>query len=425
MSKKENFRHFLKYLFFMITAVQIVFAVIWLFYNIGEYREEYLSGNYILAASSLVVDDYMGILYALIVRFLGHGILLYVFQIVVVFLATLLLPIDDRLLHLALAVNIVTNPFILQSECTVRPEALLMAAMIALVAFLIRGENIGAVISCLLMTLLNPDYLIVLAFVLIPILIFRFIKKQKYTINLVVGIIVAAILGLIINNSATDVYAYGNVEKSFNFLCMQRFAGREVSISSDIIETCYNIDLSYEMRQAEKVPEKLGLEFASKFEAHAGKENAEAIYAVIYKNALAKGPRHYLPDMIKDYFLYLFTPISTGYVWVNNVTGTLIFNPIRLFVREAYSLFEIYLLFGAVSAFVLLFASLYLLVRKLLNKSGNTYVKPVCIVLLIGFVLPAYGVFGCLRGFDYRNTLFNVAMWPILYVFLHSKKEDL
>jgi len=425
MSKKTDSKLFFKYLFLIITAVQIVFAVIWLFLNIGGYREEYISGNYILAASSLVVDDYMGILYALVVRLLGHGVLLYVFQMLVVFAAALYIPVDGKLMHLALALNVVTNPFILQGECTVRPEALLMAGMITLVTSLIRGENVGVVVSVALMALLNPDYSIVLIIIIVPVLIFRFLKKKKYTLNLSIGFAVAIVLVLIINHGVTDVYAYGNVEKSFNFLCMQRFAGKEVTLSSDIIETCYNVNLYNEMRQAEKVPEKLGLVFASEFENYAGKESAEEVYKVIYKNALAKGPRHYIPGMAEDFLYYLLPPVATGYIWLNNITGTLISNPIRLFTRESYSLFLTYLMFGSFTAIVFMLSCLLLGIRRLCRKNAKKLVASLGLIIFSAVVLSAYGMFGCLRGFDYRNILFNVAVWPVLYTLFLCKKEVL
>ena len=81
--KKLVFKGVIEYFAYAAIAIHAVFAAFWLFKNIGVYQSDYIAHTYIQAADSLVVDDSMGILYALIVRVLGHGAVLQIVQIVV------------------------------------------------------------------------------------------------------------------------------------------------------------------------------------------------------------------------------------------------------------------------------------------------------------------------------------------------------
>ena len=79
----------IKLFIYLATIMQFVLGLLWLFKNLTVYTPDPISESYIQASKSLVVDDYMGILYATFLKCFswsknGLGIsisTLYIFQI--------------------------------------------------------------------------------------------------------------------------------------------------------------------------------------------------------------------------------------------------------------------------------------------------------------------------------------------------------
>ena len=51
-----------------VGCIEVIFAVIWIIFNVSGFYEDSIAYNYISASKTFIIDDYMGIGYAVLVR---------------------------------------------------------------------------------------------------------------------------------------------------------------------------------------------------------------------------------------------------------------------------------------------------------------------------------------------------------------------
>lgn len=391
-------------------------AIAWLANNFGLYREEFMTNNYIKAAKDLVVDDNMGIGYALFVRLFGFGRVLYLAQMITVAVAAWYAVAQSE--HLIfdgmiswepkawlVAAYVVTNPLILQSICTVLPGALILASILFLIGG-VRRNNLKVIFSSgIAMSVLNPDYIYVFSLAMVPVSIYLFVKKKKKGIALIWGAAFIFFVGAFLTERISNPYAYGGVKKDIPYLELQRIVCGSLSDNAELMTTYYHMDMYEDMRLADKVPEQLALTYCRKCELAFGKEKAEEIYDYLIEVTLQKGVGFYMKPIVKDMIYYAFTPYSVCGLYLTGGQDTGIANPLYYFMEKNMLLGKIYLFFGTISSLALLTVS----IPKIVHKKANVIYGFYSI-----FVLTVYGTFIALRGFDYRNTLFIVVAWPLL-----------
>ena len=134
--KKKQLKTVIEYFAYAAIVIQTAFAAFWLFKNIGVIKLDYVAHTYILAAESLKVDDSMGILYALLVRAVGHGVLLQELQHVALTAAVFFfsLSLFERKAGVIIALMVSYNPLILQAAMAVSPNALVLACGLVAIA---------------------------------------------------------------------------------------------------------------------------------------------------------------------------------------------------------------------------------------------------------------------------------------------------
>ena len=66
--RQETFAKSIRLFIYFSAIVQLALGLFWLVKNLTVYNPDLMSESYIQASKSLVVDDYMGILYALFLR---------------------------------------------------------------------------------------------------------------------------------------------------------------------------------------------------------------------------------------------------------------------------------------------------------------------------------------------------------------------
>ena len=428
MSKENGLKKLFLSLFKLTALIQTFFACFWLSRHLFIYAEEALSNNYIEAAKTLTVDDYMGILYALFVRVLGHGTFLYIVQLVVIFASVYIfcksVPLSKSL-SAWVSLFILTSPFVLQCTCLVLPHAFVLADIFFMLAALRLWKLKTFFVLDLVLGFLNPDCTYLSLIALIPLGIVFLVKKKKHALFFILSIIAAFLICCEVNSNISVVYAYGNAEKSLSILLLQRTTLGHICENSQIVYDCYGEDFYGDMLGADKIPEYLFCSFGYKFEQLAGAEKAQAMYEFIANRSISKGPGYYGRDIIKDFFLYLFTPFSVAFVCLKNVSGTLIFNPLYSFGQGMNLNFvKIYMLFHMVMSALLVILTLVCLIKRIFAaRKRPAYLGLNIYICYLMIINTLYATFICLRGYDYRNALFILAAFVLLPVLNFEGEE--
>jgi hypothetical protein len=442
MSKK--LKDFFWILLKTTAVIEVILGLIWIAFNITGFYEDSIAYNYIAASKTLVIDDYMGLGYAMLLGIFGHGTIMYLVQLLVLLAAFFPYDVTDKtrkINYIFADLFIVFNPLILQTAFTILPNALILAETVGIIRLLlhfyrvtdeidVKGQAfniIGIVLLEGALGLLNKDYSVLMLVFTFPIIIYGIIKKKRNAMNILALSLLACFLCININTTRTDVYHYGNVEKSFNYLMAQRLAFKHVNESSEMVEIYYDRDLYYEMLSGDKVPERLGRSFGRTLEKVGGKENTEAMYKVIADVAKSKGFGHYGYDIIKDVTYYAFAPFSTAGLYLTKKTETLIANPLSGFFSEVPLLSKVYLLFSEAMLLIVTLVSVVAGFAQLFDKNKIKDKRKIWYALFLLYMIiveTIYLSFCWVRGFNYMYATIIVAAWPLLNLLTFEGKEE-
>lgn len=412
-SKKNFFDSLIWNLVRGATVIQCVFAVIWLFNNLFVYHYDYYANAYSIALQSLVTDDYLGILYAILARLFGTRWFLYLVQMAAVYVSAWLLTGSKFT-----ALFIFTNPLILESTVMVRPEAFFVSGIMALIwslrklfstgLFRYLGDALGLI---LLMSFLLLDYAYLCPIAALPVIIFFISKKKSGSILLLLGTIAIFFLSTSVNQKISVPGSFGGVEKSIDFLKMQRTIQKDTYNYTEILLNYYGEDFFEAAETADLVPECYNRSFAKKLYEVAGEEEAKGFMNYMASVSVGRGFGFWLKPIIKDYAYYLFTPASVMYAYKTLQTDTNLFSPIGIFTVNLPKLSYLYLWFGLGVTVLVSFFGLF---RFFKTKSWVIYAY-------ISAWLALYATLICTRGFDYRNTLFIAIAWPLAALSMYER----
>lgn len=411
---KTGFKNAIKYIVYFVVAVQLVLAVLWIVKNISAFNEDYMAYNYIKAADTLVVDDYMGILYALIVRLLGHGWILYLFQLALVaFFAWFMGGVWCMGL-------VATNPFVLQCCFCCLPNALILACFLATAGLVKKSRKWSELLWTLIpqtaIGLLNPDYAFISALCMAGIVIYKILGRQRSGYVLLATMAFSFALSFGINGLVSTPGAYGRAEKTIEFLKMQRLSWPNIQREYLSLEEYHNLEFKAQGVESSKVAEKLSTVFGYELERKLGKELTEAYFGYMTQKAVSHGPRAYLTPIVKDEIGYLFAPANCLYTLTFKSPEPIFAKENYLFERNGYYVFSFYYFFSLISAVVLGLAGIF----KSLAKNR----KNLAVFLWIAIWCSLYATLVCTRGFDYRNVCVIMAGWPLLILSKNKVCEE-
>lgn len=399
-----------------ITLVQCVLALIWLSKNLFIFHNDFYANCYIKAAETFTVDDNLGILYAILVRLLGHKYFLYIGQMAAVFFSAYLLT-ESKLV----ALFILSNPLILQSTVMVRPEAFILSAIMIIIFSLTKLYKTGALrylaealLTILCMGFLNPDYAYLCPISVFPIAVFFLIKRKNGSILLIFGVLIAFIVSAKVNDRITNPYAYDGVEHSVSFLKMKRLMQKDSFNFAEWLSDTYQTDFYGTTQMSDMIPEYYEYGLASRLEDTAGCENAEAFYDYMSEVSLSRGYGFWMKPLLKDFCYYFCSPFSILYIYITEQTDTLLFTPLNMFTETLPVLSCFYFFFGV---FSVILVSLLALVRLLRNTQWILY-------LYVSGILAMYATLVCTRGYDYRNTLFIVFAGALTFTTLYERNRQ-
>ena len=140
MNIKATIKTAIKYLFYLLTIVQVFLGLLWVIRNFGKVYMWPETAEYLDIAKNYVIDEYVGIIYPILVRFL-YFIPLYIFQLALAITSAFLflykgikLGKPDAIMGTA---YLVSFPALLQFHLSIRPESLRLSVILLAITFLV------------------------------------------------------------------------------------------------------------------------------------------------------------------------------------------------------------------------------------------------------------------------------------------------
>lgn len=405
-----------KYFFIGVTIIQAILGMIWLVNNIGIMPFDSVSNDYIEASKSLVVDEYMGILYSLLIRVFGHGSILYIIQI-----ATLALAFIYSLSAITkspwIYLYIMTVPAVLQICCSVLPKAFILATMLITLSSLYiyflkkqTGKLIIASISALFGILLNRDIIWLFAILFVVSGVTLIIKREKKSWQLFLAFLLILILGLFINAQFTEKDAFGRYERTGSYLVFQKVCWPDLDILNNIMKKYYDMDFHFEMVNAKNEPQMLS-KVVRLIDEQIGEAPMDPILDAAVELKVRHGMRDYLLPSVKDFVGNFFPSVALlerpSYIFKN--TG--IYSGIEHFCLKNPFFSRLFLRFNSISGLILIVSGI---VNGLLLKKKNRlfFWGGLLIVIMEAVYFSLLSV----PGFDYRNVFFAILFWPLTFI---------
>ena len=438
--RKLLFKDVIEYFAYAAIAVQAVLAAFWLFKNIGVLRSDYVTHTYILAADTLKVDDSMGILYALLIRLIGHAGLLHVFQILVLSASVFFFALSafEKKPGLILALLTVLNPLILQAETAVSPNALVLACILLAVTAAIKIAHdkrwIGVFFGAgFLAGFLHPDYAYIFFIVGVLYVVTRSVVTRKFEVLLAAVCIVAFMVPVLMNGSIRDDYAYGRVHRTAHYLAVQRVVWPHVFESASVLQRSaeetvgMKEDMGYQQlgKESDKIPENLAFELGYKYEQLVGADNAQVAYRNLVKDSLAKGFGFWGREVIRDELLYFFSPVTATVAFLKQTTDTSVPCGLDFLFDKAPKTSKIFFIFSSWVSFLI---TLMYIVKGIGERViGKKEPDLALAFTLLGMIalFSLYATFVCVRLYDYRNVLFMIIGWPAAAMAFTERRKTL
>lgn len=409
-----------------VLVFQAVFSIIWIYFNIGKMPVEHFSKDYLTAADTLVVDEYLSILYALILRVISRvtgtttclfGVL-FVLQFLAVFFSAWTLPVGIKT-KILVGLYIITNPLVLAGIGSVNVYAFAFATLFAGAGLLASckkeikaGYLTGFFFCSLISILLLPDILWFEAILLVPTAFVLLGVHGKRNIPGIVLWLMSAVVAMTINLFVPVPGAYGRAAKSSEIFLLQYFPGRNMVIYEDVLDNVDECDLTWVIRNLENYDELFIDEFGRRIESVNTKEDATAFYRYLISDYIGRGKKAPLLETVKWVSCYAFPTFALPILYYGRISGTHIPWVISNFIEHYPKLSVIYIFFGTVSGIILSLAELIGgLATKEASKRRRIYVS-----LLTVVILGVYCVFCNYKGFDYRLCTVAIVIFPVLLI---------
>lgn len=139
MNLKTTVKTTAKYLFYTLTAVQVILGLIWVMNNFTHVYMWPETVEYLDISKNFVIDEYTGLFYPILVKFLYY-IPLYILQLVLAVVSAYLFLRKGIKLDKCNAIfgcaYIVSFPALLQFHLSIRPESLRLSVTLLVITFL-------------------------------------------------------------------------------------------------------------------------------------------------------------------------------------------------------------------------------------------------------------------------------------------------
>lgn len=320
MVKKQDIKNLISRIILLLTCIQAVLGVVWIASNITYVPQFTESQELIQASKNLVLDEYIGILYPLLIKIMSVAggffcVPLYVVQLLVAFAAYYHFSKNP-----VLATYVVTFPPILQCHMSVLPYSLATSMLVFVLAELKNLFSGGTIetkallkvgIYWILSALLLPDYGIIVGCVVVAAV---FMYGWKHRKALLSGIIMLVVSGAFI----CGVFAFtqspgslGKIQKSVGSVMLSRFSWpyfeRNYFFWSEDVKALFDMT---DMQEISMYPESVIYRFGPQLESAVGKARANELYWEMAIDSFMIGKKDALFDWGQDFVANLCAPIS-------------------------------------------------------------------------------------------------------------------
>ena len=427
-------------------AIQIVLGVLYIGRNFMAVPQFYETERYLVMAETLVIDEYAGILFPLLIRLcrliplIPYQIPLYLIQILVGILSVYHFAgtwTEQKGVAIGCSLWINTIPFVAQAHVTVLPHSLAFSFLVLMLLEVLKYTKNkeplvitdSAVVLCsyVILVQLGREYFFAgTLLVAWAVLLQLYHKKQK---ALMLGVTVLISLGVLVSNLA--IYevtqtkgSYGRIQRSFQAIFFQR-VGMSTMTDRFMIYMPEEMGESFtsnDLEEFAKYPYRLQYEFGPMLEARYTRNYANGLYWKMGLLGFGNATKDSLQSIAEDTLNYVL-PAGMYFTWLDgNEKGITSWN-YQQFIKQAPELSVTYVkicqylwLFGfALSTAVGIIVVCHR--RKL-------YVR---IWLPTVIFVAAFGLYFALQGaniYDYKLALLPLALgyaW-IACVFLHGEK---
>lgn len=395
-----------RYTFVLLTAVQVVLAILWIISNITVVPDLAICRDYIAAADKQVCDEYMSYFYMYFVRFIllhtstlaTFAPILYIFQLALAVVCVFSFARSityDVVMHIFIALFILSNPLFLSTVFQVSPVSIHVSIFLWLI-------SIGVDESLLREKQIYGSF------------IGRLAKWGVF--------IILALTLVFVNTKLVTPKSMGRAERNLDNYALQRFVWPHFN---DINYTFYLEQTGYDSSQALAnylSSEYLWDHFIPGLYEQYGDAGSEVVKRYVDEFGFASRKKENTIEWGKDILSNFFAPYTValnltgnGYSHTGQLYGEFIKNGFasRLYWRFSvmFTVFwTVYSIIGIVVLYFIKKIKRYVNMTLFFNKFSIN-------VMLFSMALSIYVSYFTLRGFDFRNCLWMCIMWPILLLF--------
>ncbi len=309
----------------ILALVQIVLGSAWTVMNLGGFQEFRETEEILEIAKTLVTDEYVGILYPVLVRFalalarllpLPYYGSLSVFQLAVCFCA-LYVALKGVPYRPLAALFILSFPIVNQLCLAVLPQSLAASFLLLGLAGASRRHFLAGGVCWLLAGLFLPEYFVLGAVLYVGCLLSVLWKEKKAFRKLfcrgVLAILMVCLAWGGVKAAATREYSRGRMARTPAAMALHRmvwpnFSNTQYFWPKEVLDVFGEEDLVRVSRD----PEKVLTEFGIRLEEAYGKEAAQSLYWDMAGTALQVRTREIAADIAGDFLSYCFPPVSLG-----------------------------------------------------------------------------------------------------------------
>lgn len=338
----ETVKRIVRYVVAICMLLQIVMGLCLLVCNLGYVPRLKETAEYLTAAQSLLMDEYMGILYPLFLRCvlaieavigLPFQIPVYILQLLLagaalsLLLREFLISGKKRLFVLLYLMGI---PMLLQYHMTILPNSFLFSVSVLFVTMGIKiwkkqkacGKELLILCSLwITAALLQPDYLFIsgvwlfLYFAAFLIRAWQTEKKEVYDkylpVKILGGFVAALAVILLVNGRTQTTGSHGRMQRTMESMLFERLVGQNFANTyffwPDEVKNVISLAEAEEMA---KRSDNLRYETGPSLEAALGKKAANKAYMAMAHACLTVRTKETLYRIRDDFCDYLFMPFS-------------------------------------------------------------------------------------------------------------------
>lgn len=440
----KDIRYIWKGAFALLMAVQVVLGIGWMAANIGHLPlfEETLLLDEVARGGSM--DEYMGFLYPLLIRFslgiekvlhIPYYVLLYILQLVSAACAIIYMlnchgwiSGCGKVKTALVIAYLLTFPQLLQLHFAVLPYSLAMSAGLILICdglfYLRHTEKFrGKVLIrlCgfwLLEVVLLPDYKWMMGLFMLGVLVTGALKNKQWRGRILVSILCTVLCFGVVEKSTQTPGSMGRVQKSVGATFLARFVWPNFVTCSffwpEEVQETFPIE---ELMNITKYAEDVGTQFGYIMDEKYGRKAANAIYLEMAGIAFELNTKQQIQSLGRDYIAYLCPQISFQQQAMDNQGALLGWNYGRM--QEQAPILTKYYVKCSFAGWNVMCGAVLLLVlnmvyRKRIKLSGGAVIVGITVLFMaFWYTMQGAGVQ------DYKNVMLISFLWllPVVWGF--------